>query len=100
MFNRLNKVIFFLLPSAFSRGKFLEDKKVFNEVGSNIFFQPRKLPSDPKLIKFKNNIAVASDVTFVNHDVMHHVFNNINNNSTEFHMGCIEVGNNVFIGAK
>lgn len=96
----VNKVRFALIFSAFKRGDFLRDKRLLKDIGENIFFQPRKLPGDPQLLKFKSNIAIASGVVFVNHDVIHHVFNNIESGSTEYHMGCTEVGNNVFIGTN
>ncbi|WP_285856669.1 DapH/DapD/GlmU-related protein [Caldibacillus thermoamylovorans] len=96
----IKKVRFYLIFSAFKRGEYLRKKRLLNDIGENIFFQPRKLPGDPQLLRFKNNIAIASGVVFVNHDVMHHVFNNIENGSTEYHMGCTEVGNNVFIGSN
>lgn len=35
------------------------------------FFQPRKLPTDSKFIRFHDNVAIAADVTFVNHDVIY-----------------------------
>lgn len=96
----VNKLKFALTFDAFKRGDFLRKKGLLGEIGENIFFQPRKLPGDPKLIKLKSNIAIASGVVFINHDVIHHVFNNIETNSTEYHMGCIEIGNNVFIGSN
>lgn len=65
-----------------------------------LFFQPRKLPGDPKLLEFGNNIVIASGVTFINHDVMHHVFNNMEEDSAEYYMGCIEICDNVFIGSN
>ena len=50
-----------------------------------------------------NNVVVASEVLFVNHDVMHHVFNGMKSDIDEFYhlnLGPIEIGNNVFIGSR
>jgi len=96
----IKKIRFAFIFSAKKRGEFLRKKGGLKEIGENIFFQPRKLPGDPELLRFKSNIAVASGVVFVTHDVMHYIFNNIEKNTADYHMGCIEVGNNVFIGAN
>lgn len=71
-------------------------------MGENVHFQPRKLPADPKFIKLHNNIAVASSVSFVTHDIIHKVFNNLPNQDARFqsHLGCIEIMDNVFIGSN
>lgn len=77
------------------------EKNLFKSIWENVFFQPRKLPGDPKLIHFHNNISVASGIVFVCHDVIHQVFNNLNRDpKILFYMGCIEVMDNVFIGAN
>lgn len=96
----INKILFFFTKDGFTRANFLRKKKLLNGIGENVFFQPRKLPGDPHLIKLHNNISIASGVTFINHDVMHQVFNYIEKDSTDFHMGCIEIMDNVFIGAN
>lgn len=98
------KKALFLLPfvinkDGFSRGRYLKKHNIMKSVGDNLFFQPRTIPSDSKMIQIGNNVVVAAGVKFINHDVMHHVFNNIEKDSTDFTMGCIEIGDNVFIGA-
>lgn len=66
-----------LMRSALTRTKYLVDHNIFASVGENFFFQPRIVPINADYIKFHNNDAVASDVTFVNNDVLQKVFNNI-----------------------
>lgn len=90
-----------IIPSAEKRTKWLKKHNFFYEMGKNVHFQPRNLPADPKFIKIHNNVAVASNVTFITHDIIHHVFNNLSGNSGRYysHLGCIEVMDNVFIGA-
>lgn len=91
----------YLIPDAFKRTNYLVKKNVFHKVGSNFFFQPRKIPSEPKLIEFGNNVSVASDVTFITHDIMHQVLNNLENGTWyNYLIGPIKVGNNVFIGSN
>lgn len=93
-----NKVFFFCLPSSKSRIKYIKKHKIFSEIGDNFFFQPRKLPSDPKFIRFHNNVSVAADVTFYNHDVIYLMHRNIDPSMNYEHMGCIEIMDNCFIG--
>lgn len=89
-----------VLPSGVIRTKWIERLHIFKKTGKNFYFCPRKLPADPKLIEFGNNVAVATDVMFINHDVSQKVFNNMKKKQLPKYFGCIRVGNNVFIGAK
>ena len=81
------------------RTKYIVKHKIFKSVGKNFFFQPRIIPSDPELIKFHDNVTVASDVTFINHDIANNVLNNLNEGYFEYYKGCIEIMDNVFIGS-
>lgn len=94
----MRKLWFYCLPSSSARIKYIKKHHIFDAVGENFFFQPRKLPSDPKFIRFHNNVSVAADVTFVNHDVLYLVLRNMDKRQDSEHMGCIEVMDNVFIG--
>lgn len=99
----LKRIRFALIPGSYGRSKYIKNHDIFYHVGEHVFWQPRILPSDPKLISLHNNIAIASNVNFINHDVMHWVFNGMEttiNNSEPFqsHIGCIEIMDNVFIG--
>ncbi len=98
---QLIRLAFFVIPSAERRSKLLKKFGYFFEMGENVHFQPRKLPADPKFIKLHNNIAVAANVGFITHDIIHKVLNNLPDKKTEFrsHLGCIEVMDNVFIGS-
>jgi len=100
--NQISRLIYMLIPSAEKRSKRLKKKSFFAEMGDNVHFQPRKLPADPKYIRLHNNICVASDVTFITHDIVHRMLNNIDTESKgafKTHLGCIEVMDNVFIGS-
>ena len=66
-----------LMRSALTRTEYIVRHHIFSEVGENFFFQPRILPINDEYIKFHNNVAVASNVTFCNHDVLHKVLNNL-----------------------
>ncbi len=89
----------YLIFDAIKRTKYIVKHNIFYSVGDNFFFQPRMLPSDPKLIKFGNNVTVASNVVFINHDLIYKVTNNIGKN-LNYYAKPIEVKDNVFIGAN
>ncbi len=100
--NQIRRLIIMLIPSAERRSKCLKKWHFFAEMGNNVHFQPRKPPADPKLIKFHNNIAVASNVGFVTHDIINKAFNNLpgeEGKPFQPHLGCIEIMDNVFIGS-
>lgn len=90
-----------LMKNGFKRAEYLRKTKVFAQMGQNCFWQPRNIPPEAKLIRIHDNVVVASEVLFVNHDVMHHVFNRID---VQHHFtakfGAIEIGSNVFIGSR
>lgn len=101
---QLIRLLFWIIPSAETRSKLAKKVGYFAEMGENVHFQPRKLPADPKYIKFHNNVIVAANVSFVTHDLIHRVMNNLPEDERpdielESHLGCIEVMDNVFIGA-
>lgn len=90
-----------IIPGAISRTNYIIKKKLFAEVGDDFFFQPRIVPLNAEYIRIHNNVAVASGVTFICHDVMQKVFNNLNQSKgVKKKYGCIEVMDNVFIGSN
>lgn len=84
------------------RGEYL--KKIFYEVGENVFYQPRVIPLYPKLIRLHNNIMIASGASFTTHDAIDVVLNGISNKFRNYdfkeEIGCIEIMDNVFVGAR
>lgn len=83
-----------------ARGRYLKEKNILAQVGENVRFQPRLIPLYPELIKFHNNIMVAAGVRFVTHDAVHTVLNKLGLGHFPEMIGCIEVMDNVFIGAN
>lgn len=83
-----------------NKTKFLRKHDIFGEMGNNVLFQPMKLPNNPKLIKIHNNVKIAADVTFFEHDVINDVFAAKYHNEFIGHMSCIEIFDNCFIGGK
>lgn len=98
LFTRLRIAV---IPGAIERTKIIIKKKIFAEVGDNFFFQPRIVPLNAEYIHIHNNVAIASNVTFICHDVMQKVFNNMDpKNQIKKKYGCIEIMDNVFIGSN
>lgn len=82
------------------RNRYIIKHHIFRKVGTNFFFQPRFIPSDPQLIKFHNNVIVTSNVTFVTHDIFDLGLNQLGKGQFSYYNACIEVMDNVFIGCN
>lgn len=89
-----------------ARAKWAGEHKVYGAMGENVAIMDRKVPLYAKMIRFHNNIQVASNVSFITHDVLHVIINrrkNARGEKSEFlqeYLGCIEVMDNVFIGSR
>lgn len=87
-----------------SRAEYAKRKGIFAAVGDHVRLPFMRLPLYPKLVTFHNNIEVASGVQFITRDAIHGVLNGL----PEANRGdcfkeekfCIEVFDNVFIGAN
>lgn len=93
------------IVSGVKRTEYMRKKKLFGSIGSNVMIQSRKVPLYSERIYFGNNVRTASNVTFVTHDVVHNMLNNLpekERNGVVFKekIGDIKIGNNVFIGAN
>lgn len=62
--------------------------------------QPWNFGTEPELISFGDNVHVASNVNFVNHDITSFMFSYMDKeHQYNPRVGEIKIGNNVFIGA-
>ena len=88
------------IKSPMKRAAYLREKGVFQSIGERVMITSRKIPLYAKLISIGNNVWIASGVEFITHDVTHFMLNGLKDGHkyTE-KVGCIEIGNNVFIGA-
>lgn len=78
---RVKYFIFCLLKrSRFDHAAFIKKHSCFKEIGDKCFYQPYNLPADSAQIRLGNNVVIATNVSFVGYDVIHHVFNNESNN--------------------
>lgn len=94
------RLLFIFCP--IKRAKFMKAKGVFRKCGENVMIISRKIPLYSRLISIGNNVKIASNVGFATHDGIHFMLNNLfdkNEMCFEENVGCIEIGNNVFIGA-
>lgn len=99
-FEFLERLYFYMIPTAQKRVKWLKKKNKLAMLGEHVHWQPRKYPADGKKLKIHDNVAIAADVEFTMHDVIHWIFDGMagKREYTEY-IGCIEVHENVFIGA-
>lgn len=90
-----------LTLSGRKRAAYVKKHKLFNAMGENCMLQIRKLPLYSEQIRFHNNVRIASNVTFLTHDVVHNLLNFKYNEQTFYEKkGCIEIMDNVFVGAN
>lgn len=67
------RAIFYMIPTAQQRIKWLRKKNKFALVGEHVHYQPRKYPSDNLRVKIHDNVAIAANVEFTAHDIIHWV---------------------------
>lgn len=95
----------FTFSSGIKRTAYLKKKSVFGTIGEKCMIQSRKVPLYPELIFIGDNVRIASNVSFITHDVCHNMLNNLPENKTGGYKfkekkGRIVIGDNVFIGAN
>lgn len=83
------------------RARYLRKHQIFKNIGEHCYWHPFKIPSEPKLLTLHNNVVVASNVTFVTHDIIDYMVNYMNDSiRLKQHRGSIEIFDNVFIGCN
>lgn len=63
------------MRSSNSRVAYLKRKNIFGLIEDNVTIMDRKVPLYAKLIRIHNNVRIASNVSFVTHDVTHLMLN-------------------------
>lgn len=92
-----------LMMSSVKRVNYLRRNHIFGEIGENVTITDRKIPLYAKLIRIHNNVRIATNVTFATHDITHFVLNKMPSSPRGEYsetIGCIELMDNVFIGAN
>lgn len=97
----LQKLYFYALPTCKMRTSYIElHSYMFRHVGKNLKWQPRQFPADPELISIGDNVKLASNVQFINHDIVSEMLNDkFQTKVFQKNQGCIYIGNNVMIGS-
>lgn len=95
----VQKTWFGFLKNGFARANYLRKKDILAGIGENVYFYSRIMPADPKLVKIHNNVSIATNVRFVNHDRIDIVMEGMFEKHYRKVYDCIEIMDNVFIGA-
>ena len=86
-----------------ARVEYIRKQKVYGAIGDHCMIQKRKVPLYANLIRLGNNVYIASNVSFITHDVTHAMLNRLETvqkrGGVQERVGCIEIGDNVFVGA-
>ena len=83
------------------RAAYLKKHNILYSIGNNCMVMFRKIPLYPKLISLGDNVWIASDVSFINPDVIHRMLNNaIDGTDFQEKIGRIDIKSNVFVGAN
>lgn len=95
------KFRFSLMDDGYARADFLRKKKILKGIGEHVYFYSRILPADPQLVLLHDNISIATNVRFITHDRIDVVLNGLEDSEVHVNKkyGCIEVMDDVFIGA-
>lgn len=89
-----------LISESSERAKYLKEKKIFASVGEGCSYMNRTVPLYPELIKLGDNVHLASNVSFLTHDISFLVLNNLcGEKKFKERIGCIEICDNTFVGA-
>ena len=76
---RLYQIIrLWTIPSDSGRAEWAKKHNIYAGIGERVRIMDRKIPLYANLIRFHNNIQVASDVSFITHDAIMSVYNSDN----------------------
>lgn len=101
-FNRFQHIVLLsLCRNGTDRAAYIRKRGIFYHIGKNVVWVPRRVPLYPELISLHDNVFIASNVSFVTHDIAHQMLNKNPNSKQRFleRVGCVEIMDNVFIGA-
>lgn len=85
------------------RAKYLKKLGIFFHFGANVRWGSSTIPGEPYLVSVGDNVRIASNVTFITHDIISGMFGNdpkMEGKHFGFYMGTIKVNDNVAIGAN
>ena len=96
-----------LIPRAKGRADYLRKQRIFAHIGQKVTYVPRVLPLYANLISIGDHVTISANVNFATHDGIHRALNWYSDrledegrkHRFQEALGCIEIGNNVFISA-
>ncbi len=92
--------LWFILNS-FNRALYIKKHQIFHKIGDGCSIMERKIPLYSELISIGNNVHLASKVNLICHDAIHLCLSGRKDgHKYKENIGCIEIGDNVFIGAN
>ena len=101
---RLWHTIMLNVRNGYERANYLRNHRLFHRIGKKVYIQGRILPLYSELISLGDNVIISSHVSFITHSYIHAMLNSAADLSIvdklQEQVGCIEVGDNVFIGAN
>jgi acetyltransferase-like isoleucine patch superfamily enzyme len=90
-----------LIGSSRKRTEYLKRHRVYHYIGENVSIHSRKIPLYANLISLHDNVKIAANVVFITHDITHRMLRDMmSGKKFPEKIGCIEVMDNVFIGAN
>jgi len=90
-----------LFTSNYKRSIYARKHKVLGYLGIKSSLSIKKVPLFPELIKIHNNVRLGSNILFLTHDGIHNILNRMDLGFRfREKIGCIEICDNVFIGAN
>lgn len=94
-------VCLYLIRGARRRADYCKKHHLYHQIGSNCSIQSRSVPLFSQLISIHDNVHLASGVSFITHDIVHRMVNNMVPDDQRIgeYVGCIEIMDNVFVGA-
>lgn len=82
------------------RAEYIKKHKLFRHIGNGCTIMERKVPLYSNLISIGDNVHLAAKVLLVPHDAIHLCLNGMGSTRVKEKIGCIEIGDNVFIGSN
>ena len=80
---------------------YLRNHNVFALFGQHVLYQTHFLPNNPKRVKIHNNVWIAANVVFYEHDVINTMLEGADPSvKMHSHGTCIEIFDNCFIGGS
>lgn len=94
-----------LTRNSHKRTAYLKKKDIFAHFGENCYYCTGNIPEEPYMVKIHNNVVIAANVTFITHDVINDMLAQKigampGEQMSEYHMGTIEIFDNVAIGSN